>query len=147
MLRDWYVGDCAAGVVRWNRILESHGLSERLQLPDRKFNRNIGMYAGFRFDPDGVAVPRIAVLLMLRSAAKDNLRPRNKGISGLNHTPHATAVYASRQPLLSDSRNTRFQAARCALPGLDFHQPIAPVSWRSLCPPYPTPRRCGARAP
>ena len=27
VLRDWYVGDCAAGVVRWNRILEQHGLS------------------------------------------------------------------------------------------------------------------------
>src|SRR5574342_832765 len=42
VLRDWYVGDCAAGVVRWNRILEAHGMSDRLRLPDRKFNRNIG---------------------------------------------------------------------------------------------------------
>ena len=25
VLRDWYVGDCAAGVDRWNRILEAHG--------------------------------------------------------------------------------------------------------------------------
>ena len=25
VLRDWYVGDCAAGVERWNRILEQHG--------------------------------------------------------------------------------------------------------------------------
>ena len=56
VLRDWYVGDCAAGVVRWNRILESHGMSDRLKLPDRKFNRNIGMYSGFRFDPDGVPI-------------------------------------------------------------------------------------------
>jgi benzoyl-CoA 2,3-epoxidase subunit B len=54
VLRDWYVGDCAAGVVRWNRILEQHGLSERLRLPDRKFHRGIGMYAGFHFDPNGV---------------------------------------------------------------------------------------------
>src|SRR5258708_8628247 len=37
---------------------------------------------------------------MLRSAAKDNLRFRDKGISGLNHTPHATAVYASCSALL-----------------------------------------------
>ena len=56
VLRDWYVGDCAAGVVRWNRILEAHGMSDRLNLPDRKFNRNIGMYAGFKFDPDGVSI-------------------------------------------------------------------------------------------
>jgi benzoyl-CoA 2,3-dioxygenase component B len=53
VLRDWYVGDCAAGVERWNRILERYGVSERLRLPDRKFNRGIGMYSGFHFDPDG----------------------------------------------------------------------------------------------
>src|SRR5713101_2380741 len=54
VLRDWYVGDCQAGVVRWNRILEQHGMSDRLRLPDRKFNRHIGMYSGFHFDPNGV---------------------------------------------------------------------------------------------
>jgi benzoyl-CoA 2,3-dioxygenase component B len=53
VLRDWYVGDCAAGVERWNRILERYGVSERLRLPDRKFNRGIGMYSGFHFDPHG----------------------------------------------------------------------------------------------
>ena len=58
VLRDWYVGDCAAGVERWNRILEQHGMSERLRLPDRKFNRGIGMYSGFHFDPDGVPLSR-----------------------------------------------------------------------------------------
>ena len=25
VLRDWYVGDCQAGVDRWNKILERHG--------------------------------------------------------------------------------------------------------------------------
>jgi benzoyl-CoA 2,3-dioxygenase component B len=54
VLRDWYVGDCAAGVVRWNRVLEQYGLSERLRLPDRKFHRGIGMYSGLHFDPNGV---------------------------------------------------------------------------------------------
>ena len=53
VLRDWYVGDCQAGVDRWNKIFERHGLSDRLRLPDRKFNRGIGMFAGFHFDPDG----------------------------------------------------------------------------------------------
>ncbi len=53
VLRDWYVGDCAAGVERWNALLERHGLSDRLSLPDRKFNRRIGMFAGFQFDPAG----------------------------------------------------------------------------------------------
>ncbi len=56
VLRDWYVGDCAAGVERWNRILERYGMSERLRLPDRKFNRGIGMYSGFHFDPNGVPI-------------------------------------------------------------------------------------------
>jgi len=63
------------------------------------------------FDPGRMAAPRITALHMLRSAAKDNLRSCEKGISGLNHTPHATAVYASRPALLTDSRNTRFRAA------------------------------------
>jgi benzoyl-CoA 2,3-dioxygenase component B len=53
VLRDWYVGDCQAGVDRWNRILERHGLSDRLRLPDRKFNREIGQFAGVRVDPQG----------------------------------------------------------------------------------------------
>ena len=56
VLRDWYVGDCAAGVARWNRILDQYGIPDRLRLPDRKFNRNIGMYSGFHFDPTGVAL-------------------------------------------------------------------------------------------
>ncbi len=33
VLRDWYVDDCQAGVDRWNKILERHGLSDRLRLP------------------------------------------------------------------------------------------------------------------
>jgi benzoyl-CoA 2,3-dioxygenase component B len=58
VLRDWYVGDCAAGVVRWNRILEQYGMSDRLRLPDRKFHRGIGMYSGFHFDPNGVPISK-----------------------------------------------------------------------------------------
>ena len=53
ILRDWYVGDCASGVERWNRILERHGVSDRLYLPDRKFHRGIGMFRGLHFDPWG----------------------------------------------------------------------------------------------
>ncbi len=54
VLRDWYVGDCQAGVDRWNkRVLEPHGLSDRIFLPSRKFNRQIGIYAGRHFDPWG----------------------------------------------------------------------------------------------
>ena len=41
---------------RWNKILERHGMSDRLRLPDRKFNRGIGQFAGRHFDPTGRAV-------------------------------------------------------------------------------------------
>jgi benzoyl-CoA 2,3-epoxidase subunit B len=54
VLRDWYVGDCQNGVTRWNKILERYGLSDRLRLPDRKFNRGIGMFSALHFDPSGV---------------------------------------------------------------------------------------------
>jgi benzoyl-CoA 2,3-dioxygenase component B len=53
VLRDWYVGDCQNGVERWNKILERHGVSFRLRLPDRKFNRGIGMFSSLHFDPAG----------------------------------------------------------------------------------------------
>lgn len=53
VLRDWYVGDCEAGVQRWNKIFERHGMSDRLRLPDRKFNRGIGMFSSLHFDPNG----------------------------------------------------------------------------------------------
>jgi benzoyl-CoA 2,3-dioxygenase component B len=57
VLRDWYVGDCQAGVDRWNtRVMEKHGMSERILLPSRKFNRKVGVFAGKHFDPMGVPI-------------------------------------------------------------------------------------------
>jgi len=53
VLRDWYVDDCQAGVTRWNKIMERYGISDRLVLPNRKFNRGIGQFAGTHFDPTG----------------------------------------------------------------------------------------------
>src|SRR5205814_1484919 len=38
--------------------LEQHGMSDRLRLPDRKFNRHIGMYSGFHFDPNGAPLSK-----------------------------------------------------------------------------------------
>ena len=55
---------------------------------------------------------------MWRSAAKDNLRPSEKGISGLNHTPHATAVYASCSALLPP--HATLASRRLAGPYLSF---------------------------
>jgi benzoyl-CoA 2,3-dioxygenase component B len=53
VLRDWYVDDCQSGVTRWNKILERYGISDRLTLPDRKFNRGIGQFASIHTDPTG----------------------------------------------------------------------------------------------
>jgi benzoyl-CoA 2,3-epoxidase subunit B len=53
VLRDWYVDDCRSGIDRWNRRLEQHGVDFRFALPDRKFNRHIGVFADLHFDPSG----------------------------------------------------------------------------------------------
>ncbi|MEO1335991.1 MAG: Phenylacetic acid catabolic protein, partial [Myxococcota bacterium] len=53
VLRDDYVADNHRSLERWNRILQNHGVSFRLGLPSRRFNRNIGEYAGHHFDPSG----------------------------------------------------------------------------------------------
>jgi benzoyl-CoA 2,3-epoxidase subunit B len=53
VLRDWYVDDCRSGIDRWNKKIDSHGIDFRFSLPDRKFNRQIGVFAGYRFDPSG----------------------------------------------------------------------------------------------
>jgi benzoyl-CoA 2,3-dioxygenase component B len=53
VLRDAYVEDCDRAVQRWNRRLAEAGVSGRLHLPSKRFHRQIGLYAGQRFDPDG----------------------------------------------------------------------------------------------
>jgi benzoyl-CoA 2,3-dioxygenase component B len=57
VLRDGYVEDCQRAVNKWNRVIEASGVtSERLRLPHRRFHRQIGLYSGQAFDPDGNAV-------------------------------------------------------------------------------------------
>ena len=53
VLLDAYIADCKRIVERWNRDLEKLGVKERISLPDRKFHRYQGVYAGFRFAPTG----------------------------------------------------------------------------------------------
>ena len=53
VLRDWYVEDCRSGLDRWNKKLAAHGIDFEFYLPDRKFNRNIGIFSGLHFDPWG----------------------------------------------------------------------------------------------
>lgn len=53
VLRDNYVDDCQRAVDKWNRTLERAGRSERFRLPNRRFHRHQGIYAGHSFDIDG----------------------------------------------------------------------------------------------
>src|SRR3954462_11360784 len=52
-LRREYVADCESGVKRWNKILDSAGLPQRLALPHVAFNRKVGAFAGIEATPDG----------------------------------------------------------------------------------------------
>jgi benzoyl-CoA 2,3-dioxygenase component B len=52
-LRREYIADCQGGVNRWNRILDSAGLSQRLYLPHVAFNRKVGAFAPIEASPGG----------------------------------------------------------------------------------------------
>jgi benzoyl-CoA 2,3-dioxygenase component B len=59
VLRDGYVADCQRAVNKWNRTIESSGATElRLRLPNKRFHRAIGLYAGMPFDVDGNLLER-----------------------------------------------------------------------------------------
>jgi benzoyl-CoA 2,3-dioxygenase component B len=52
-LRDDYIGEVQAGVDRWNKAIEHHGVPFRLTLPHKGFHRAIGNYAGHFISPAG----------------------------------------------------------------------------------------------
>ena len=56
-LRDDYVDDAAAGVGRWNKVIERAGIEFRLALPHVAFNRRIGEFTGLNVDADGRVLP------------------------------------------------------------------------------------------
>jgi benzoyl-CoA 2,3-epoxidase subunit B len=53
VLRTEYIKDCQRGVDRWNKTIKDEGLDFELKLPSNKFHRQIGMWAGTCFTPDG----------------------------------------------------------------------------------------------
>jgi benzoyl-CoA 2,3-dioxygenase component B len=53
ILRTEYVKDCEKGLARWNKALHDAGLGERLYLPNSRFHRHVGEYAGHDFDLEG----------------------------------------------------------------------------------------------
>ena len=52
-LRDDFVEDAAAGVKRWNRVLEGAGSAFRMTLPHVAFNRRIGEFSAIHTDTEG----------------------------------------------------------------------------------------------
>jgi benzoyl-CoA 2,3-epoxidase subunit B len=52
-LRREYIADCQSGVIRWNRLLDKAGVSQRLALPSVAFNRRVGAFADIEATPDG----------------------------------------------------------------------------------------------
>ncbi len=52
-LRDDYVRDAAAGLRRWNKLIQRAGVDFELGLPHEGFHRQIGVFAGVPINPQG----------------------------------------------------------------------------------------------
>jgi benzoyl-CoA 2,3-dioxygenase component B len=53
VLRSEYDKDCEKGLARWNKTLADEGTGERLYLPNTRFHRHVGEFAGHYFDVGG----------------------------------------------------------------------------------------------
>ncbi|TAM08087.1 MAG: benzoyl-CoA 2,3-epoxidase subunit BoxB, partial [Pusillimonas sp.] len=53
VLRDDFIHDSVAGVGRWNKVLDKRGVSFRLKVPHKAFNRKVGTLAGIKVSPEG----------------------------------------------------------------------------------------------
>jgi len=53
VLRSDYIDDNARNVATWNRTIARKEVDFDIRLPNRRFNRKVGMYATSRFDPEG----------------------------------------------------------------------------------------------
>ena len=58
ILRGEYVKDCEKGLARWNKALSDEGLNQRLYLPNVRFHRHVGEYAGHYFDLEGSLITK-----------------------------------------------------------------------------------------
>jgi benzoyl-CoA 2,3-epoxidase subunit B len=56
VLRDDFIKDSVAGIGRWNKVIEKAGISVRLTVPHKAFNRKIGTLSGVKVSPDGRVV-------------------------------------------------------------------------------------------
>ena len=55
-LRDDFIRDAAAGIERWNKVIEKQGIPFRLKAPHKAFHRTIGPLAAAHIAPDGHVV-------------------------------------------------------------------------------------------
>jgi hypothetical protein len=83
-------------------------------------------------DPGGAMTPRDSGTTHVAFGAHDGLGPHNVVISWLNPIP-MQSLCTLQTPRCRDARNTRYRAARYALPGRDFH-PLdrASLAWRTV---------------
>jgi benzoyl-CoA 2,3-dioxygenase component B len=57
-LRDDFTREVQAGLDRWNRIPQKHGIPFRMTLPHTGFNRKIGIFAGQYISPEGLVLSK-----------------------------------------------------------------------------------------
>jgi benzoyl-CoA 2,3-dioxygenase component B len=55
-LRDDYTTDCAKGLLRWNKVIATCGVTFELKLPHVAFNRAIGEFKDIQATPDGTII-------------------------------------------------------------------------------------------
>jgi benzoyl-CoA 2,3-epoxidase subunit B len=53
IVRQGYVKDCMVGISRWNRLIKKADVDFEITLPNRRFRRGIGAWAGVPTDPQG----------------------------------------------------------------------------------------------
>jgi len=58
VMRESYLKDCEIGMRRWNRAIERAGHDFRLTLPNIRFRRSIGAWAGMPVDTQGNLIPK-----------------------------------------------------------------------------------------
>jgi benzoyl-CoA 2,3-dioxygenase component B len=57
-LRDDYTNDCAKGLLRWNKIITTHGIDFTVALPHVAFHRQIGEFRNVQTTPQGELVDK-----------------------------------------------------------------------------------------
>jgi benzoyl-CoA 2,3-dioxygenase component B len=58
-LRDDFMKDSNAGVERWNKVIQKHGIDFKLVVPHKAFHRQIGPLAGLKISPQGRVVTEV----------------------------------------------------------------------------------------